>query len=318
MVGECMNIDQNNINELLNKYINFTNRISEQNNYPNNIKQVLYLLIPAFIIKYGLKYENMILGCFEKIKIHIRNRDDDNCTAYFTRVMKKNPEGVNPKYYTSKAVVLNQYREASLIDMLDNVAHEFNHAVNSMINEIKYDDKTVSMRTGLSYITYDVNDLSHIKGKSNDITLEEIINVKQTEDIINIVRAFSKYEVHNEEFNNAFYAIEHSIEGEYVSNAYYLQSFICKELVKNKTFIPTIENLRLNGNVDDIAGWFDNVTGNPGSYDKLTILLDNILSEEEKLTKATFFKNYKINKIREKMNRVMEIIQEYEQNCIFK
>ena len=313
-----MNIDQVNINELLNKYIEFTNNISEKNNYPNNIKHVLYLIIPAFVIKYGLKHENMILGCFEKIKIHISDKENNNCTAYFTRVMKQNPEGVTPKYYTVKAVVLNQYKSASLIDMFDNVIHEFNHAINSMINEIKFDEKTVSMRTGLSYMTYKANDFSHIIDKTKDITLEEIINTKQTEDVINIIRSFSKYEVHNEEFNNAFYAINHSIEGEYTSNAYYLQSFICKELMKNKTFIPTIENLRINGNVDDIAGWFDNITGQNGSYNKLTELLEEILKEEEKLATAKWFKNLKISKIRDKMHQVMNIIQEYENNCIFK
>ena len=31
-----------------------------------------------------------------------------------------------------------------------------------------------------------------------------------------------------------------------------------------------------------------------------------------------FFKNYKINKIREKMRQVMDIIKDYENNCIFK
>jgi len=317
-MGDSMNIDQNNINELLNKYISFTNRISEENNYPNNIKHVLYLIIPAFIIKYGLKYENMILGCFEKIKIHINEKENNACTAYFSRILKQSPEGENPKYYTVKAIVLNQYKSASLVDMLDNVIHEFNHAVNSMINEIKYDEKQVGMRTGLSYMLYDVNDIKHVKDKTKDITLEEIINTKQTEDIIEIIRSFSKYEVHNEEFNNTFYALKHSIEGEYTSNAYYLQSFICKQLMENKTFIPTIENLRLNGNVDDIAGWFDNITGREGSYNELTLLLEKVLEDEEKLIKAKWFKKYKINKIREKMRRAIDIIKEYEDNCIFK
>lgn len=313
-----MNIDQNNINELLNKYINFTNRICEENNYPHNIKHVLYLIIPAFIIKYGLKYENMILGCFENVKIYIHEKENTACTAYFSRILKQNPKNTNPKYYTTKAIVLNQYKNASLVDMLDNITHEFNHAVNSMINEIKYDDKIVGMRTGLSYMLYDINDISRVKEKTKDITLEEIINTKQTEDIIEIIRSFAKYEVHNEEFNNTFYALKHSIEGEYTSNAYYLQSFICKELMDNKTFIPTIENLRLNGNVDDINGWFDNITGREGSYQELTLLLEKILEDEEKLMKSKWFKNYKIGKIREKMRQVMNIIKEYEDNCIFK
>ena len=313
-----MNIDQSNINELLNKYIAFTNLLCEENNYPNNIRHVLYLIIPAFVIKYGSKYENMILNCFRDVKIYINDKEVDNCTAYFTRVINKNPEGQKPKYYTIKAVVLNQYSNASLIDMLDNLIHEFNHAINSMINEIKYDEETVSMRTGLSYITYDANDLNKIKDKTKDITLEEIINVKQTEDVMKIIKSFGNYQVDNEEFNNTFYSLRHSMDDDYTSNAYYLQSFICKELMKNKTFIPTVENLRLNGNVQDIDEWFDNVTGTRGSYQKLSILLEKILVEEQELEKTKFFKKYKISKIRDKMTQVMGIIQDYENNCIFK
>ena len=202
--------------------------------------------------------------------------------------------------------------------MLDNIIHEFNHAINSSINEISYDEEIVSMRTGLSHIFYDVHDLAHIKEKSKDVVLEEIINVKQTEDIINIIHSFSNFSIANEEFNNAFYAISSSIEGSYTSSAYYVQSFICKELMKNKTFIPTVENLRLNGNVDDIDKWFDDVVGTSGSYAKLTSLLEKILMEEEKLAKAKWFKNYKINRVREDMRKVMEIIKQYEDNCIFK
>ena len=49
----------------------------------------------------------------------------------------------------------------------------------------------------------------------------------------------------------------------------------------NKTFIPTIENLRFKGNVDDIENWFDNITGNEGSYRELTLLLDTILEKKK-------------------------------------
>lgn len=313
-----MNFNQDNINQILNKYILFTNNLCEKNNYPNNVRHVLYIIIPAFVMKYGLKYENMILNCFEKIKIIINEKENNTCTAYFSRILRKNVDGQLPRYYTTKTIVLNQYKSATLIDMFDNLVHEFNHAINSMTNEVKYDEKTVSMRTGLSYIIYDINDISHIKEKTKDIVLEEIINTKQTEDIIEIIRGFAKYEVQNEEFNNTFYALRSLINGEYTSNAYYLQSYICKQLMDNKTFIPTIENLRLNGNVDDINRWFDDITGNNGSYKELTNLLETILIEEEKLAKSKWFRNYKIGKIRDKMRRVMDIIKEYENNCIFK
>lgn len=311
-----MDINQSNINDFLNKYIRFVDELSSYGNYPNNVRHVLYLIIPGFILKYGLKYENMILNCFRETPIYINDKQNDYCTAYFGREMKERNE--LPKYYTRKFVVLNQYTGSSLLDMLDNISHEFNHAVNSMVNEINYDEKEVSMRTGLSYITYSVNDLNKPIRKSNDITLEEIINVKQTEDIINIIASFAKYNIQNQEFHNALYSINSEIKGEYTSNAYYLQSFICKELMKNKTFIPTIENLRLNGNVSDIENWFNDITGEKDSYKKLTTLLDEILHDEEKLAKVKWFKNYHINKIRNKMNTVMEIVKLYEDNCIFK
>lgn len=312
-----MQIDQSNINDFLNKYVLFTDRLSTKYNYPNNIRHVLYLIIPAFIIKYGLKYENMILDCFDKTKIYISPVEDKVCTAFFTRKLQQNQDQL-PKYYSIKFIVLNQYHGISLIEMLDNIVHEFNHAVNSMLNEIKYDDKKVSMRTGLSYMTFNVSNLNDVIDKTSDITLEEIINTKQTEDIINIINSFGQYQIENIEFNNTFYTLKHEIDEHYTSNAYILQSLICKELMHNKTFIPTIENLRLNGNVDDIDTWFDNVTGTMGSYHKLTNLLESILKMEQDLAKAKWFKQLKINKIRSKISQVMSIIEDYDKNCIFK
>ncbi|MBR4261909.1 MAG: hypothetical protein IKQ35_00910 [Bacilli bacterium] len=310
-------INENNINSFLNKYIDFVNNISNNNNYQENIKHVLYLIIPAFVVKYGFKYENLILKAFNETPIVLNNHEMGNCTAFFSRIIKENKEGL-PKYYTQKLIVLNNYNNYSLIDLLDNIAHEFNHVINSLINEIKYDDESVSMRTGLSYITYNINDLSKPSGKSEDVILEEIINTKQTEDVLKIIKSFSNYKIENVEFENALYAVNSLIKDDYSSNAYFLQSYICKELMRNKTFIPTIENLRLNGNTDDIEHWFDDITNIKKSYQKLIALLNEIVSLEEKTGKNSIFKKYYINKIRQKMRDVQEIVNEFENNCIFK
>ena len=310
-------IDENNINSFLNKYIVFVDEISNTNNYPNNIRHVLYLIIPAFIMKYGLKYENIITKAFIDTPIYIDDNSDGICTAYFSRNIIENTND-NPKYITKKTIVLNNYSNYSLIDLLDNTIHEFNHVINSMINEVKYDDKEVSMRTGLSYITYNVNDLTKVTYKSNDVILEEIINTKQSEDILRIIKSFSKYDISNIEFKNTLYAVDKSISDEFRSDAYFLQSFICKELMKNKTFMPTIENLRLNGNVDDIESWFDNITNRKKSYQKLITLLNEMMSLEEKISKTKLLKNIYLSKIKQKMSEVQEIVNEYESNCIFK
>ena len=88
--------------------------------------------------------------------------------------------------------------------------------------------------------------------------------------------------------------------------------------MKNKTFIPTIENLRYKGNVEDIENWFDDITNIPGSYKKLTTLLDEILKDEIKLANVKWLKKYKINKIMAKSRQVLDIIKIFDSNCIYR
>lgn len=312
-------MNQANINEFLNKYIEFTNNLSDKYNYPVNIKHVLYLIIPAFIIKYGIKEEKNILHCFEQVPVYISNSENKICTAYFNRkIYSKKEEGI-VKYYTSKEIVLNDYYGSSLIELIDNLVHEFNHAINSIANEVKWDDEEVSLRTGLSYINYYKDDITKVKARSKDITLEEIINTKQTESVIDIINSFNKYNINNIEFSNTLYALKNDIDTNgYKSNAYCFQSYICKELMKNKTFIPTVENLRFKGNVDDIEKWFDDITGISGSYKKLTFLLDEILKSEAELSKIKWFKKIKINNIMAKSRQVLDIVNIFDKNCIYR
>ena len=312
-------MNQDNINIFLNKYIAFTDNLSSKYNYPSNIKHVLYLIIPAFIIKYGIKEERTILSCFENVPIYISNRENKSLTAYFDRkICTKQEDGIK-KYYSSKEIVINNYYNSSLIELIDNLVHELNHAVNSIINEVKWNDTEVSLRTGLSYIHFYKDDVTKVKSRSKDIILEEIINTKQTENIIDIINSFNEYKIDNTEFANTLYALKHDIDTSgYKSNAYYLQTHICKELMKNKTFIPTVENLRFKGNVEDIENWFDNITGIKGSYSKLTTLLDEILKSEARLSEVKLFKKFKINNIISKSREVLDIVAIFDKNCIYK
>lgn len=314
-----MEINNDNINLFLNKYVTFVNNLCEKYNYPTNIKHVLYLIVPAFIIKYGLKEERNILSCFENIPIYVGESRNNGEIAYFNRRLHSKEEDGMMKFYSYKEIVINDYHGASLVDLIDSVVHEFNHAVNSVINEIKWDNEEISLRTGLSYINFYKSDINKVKSKSKDITLEEIINTTQTEKIINIINSFNEYKINNEEIANTLYSLKHDIDNNgYKSNAYYFQSYICKELMKNKTFIPTIENLRYKGNVEDIENWFDDITNIPGSYKKLTTLLDEILKDEIKLANVKWLKKYKINKIMAKSRQVLDIIKIFDSNCIYR
>lgn len=314
-----MELNNDNINEFFSRYIDFINNLCEKNDYLVNIKHVLYLIIPAFVVKYGIKEEKNILSCFEKVPIYIGNYKNNSEIAYFNRkIYSKQEEGII-KYYTHKEIVINDYHGASLIDLIDSVVHEFNHAINSIVNEIKWNDEEISLRTGLSYINFFKNDINKVKSKTKDITLEEIINTTQTESIINIINSFNNYKIDNEEIKNTLYSLKNDIDANgYKSNAYYFQGYICKELMNNKTFIPTIENLRYKGNVDDIETWFDNITNMQGSYNKLTNLLDEILKDESKLANVKWFKKLKINKIIAKSREVLNIVKMFDNNCIYK
>ena len=309
-----MNITQENINQFLNKYIEIINTLSKEHEYDSNIKHLLYLIIPAFIIKYGVNNENTILDCFKSIKIYISDKKDKRVQAMYNRALKKSVTG----YYTDKFVVINNYSEAALPMLIDNIVHEFNHAINSYNNEISYDDKYVRIRTGLSTVNYDKKTLTFIN-KSDEVSLEEVLNTVQSEEIVNIINSFGKYKIDNVEFSNTLYALKAEINGErFLSQGYQFQRYICEELTKNKTFTPTVNNLRFKGFIEDIPNLFDNVIGTEGSYKRLNKLLTEIDVLAIKYDKAIIFKKRIVNQIRSKSNDVISLIKDYDSKCIFK
>ena len=294
-----------NYNLIIDKEKSFIDRISDKYNYDSNIRHLLYLIIPAFIIKYGINREKLILNTFENIRIITSNEKDIRLKAYYT----SSPIFINNEYNTQKNIVIINYKNISLIDLLDNLVHEFNHAVNSYLNEIKITKNYIYIRTGLTNRIYKKEDLSFIK-KENSYILEEIINTKQTSDIINIIKGFDNT-------NDTIYAINNETTSSYNSNSYYLQSYICKEIMNNKTFISTLENLRITGEVD-IKEWFDNITGNKGSYKEFIDSLIEVYNLEIEYSKKKFFKTRILNKIKDISRNIMRMIEKFNNSVNFK
>ena len=302
------------INKLIDRYVVIVDSISEAFNYNSNIKHLLYLIVPAFVLKYGIDKESTILKCFESIKISETGVTNEYILASYNRHLVK--DGNN--YKTIKYILLNKFTSTNAIsEIMDSIIHEYNHAVNSYNNEISYDDKYVKIRTGLSYLIYDKNTLSFIK-KSKEVSLEEIINTEQTEEIINIINSFNSYDIENTEFKTTLYTLNKEIDNTYKSNAYEFDSYICKELMNNKTFLPTISNLRFKGFIEDIPDLFDNVIGRPGSYTELNKLLSDIHNLEIKYMNSHLFKDRILNKLRGKAGEVMALINEYDSKCLYK
>ena len=278
--------------------------------YDNNIRHMLYVIIPAFIIKYGINKEKLVINTFKDIRIMISNEKIKHVKAYYS----SKPLKVNGEYKTQKYMVLHNYEQTNLVDLVDNLVHEFNHAVNSYINEIKETKKYLYLRTGLTYRIFDKETLTFLK-KDPSYLLEEIINTKQTEEIINIIKGFDE---HNSEIANTVYAINRETSHKYNSNSYYLESAICKQILENRTFINTLASLRLNGEVYDIKNWFDNITGEKDSYNKLIELLNKVYDLEIKYTEKKLFRAFILGQIRDTSREIMRIVEKFDKNVNFR
>lgn len=304
--------DNNYINSLINSEIAFSDKLATTYNYPDNITHLLYLIIPGFILKYGSNYRSLIEKCFMDVPIRIDDKQDKVYQAYYF----SHPTYSNNEIVLNKGIVLNNYKDISLIELLDNLIHEYNHAVNSLQNEIKITDN-VLIRTGISYNYFNKRNLTFIK-KSDEITLEEVINTRQTESIINIIRDLSNYSLESTVVSNTLYSIYHTASDNYTSGGYLLESIVCKKLMENRTFISTFETLRFDGQIEDLHHFFDTVTGKDGSLLELSKLLNKTLELQKQLSTTKFFKNSKINKIRELTSKALLIVEKFNQNTIYK
>lgn len=280
--------------------------------YPENIGHLLHLIIPAFIIKYGFSSEHKILRIFDSIPILIKDEHNEREQAFYTSI----PRIENDHVVTDKVIVLQNYQNISLMVLLDNLVHEYNHAVNSFENEIMEQGDTFTLRTGICHIHYDRKTMQVIR-KDDDYILEEIINTKQTEEIIDIIHSFRNMPLSNT-IITTLYAIDSSISGNYSSNAYGLQSYLCKELMNNRTFLSTFSSLRFSGNIEDMDTWFDQIVGKTGSYKRFISILIQTTKLEQEYEKAIFFKKIKLNHIRSLYQEAMQMIETFNRNCNYR
>ena len=288
----------------------FIDQISDRYEYDDNIRHLLYIIIPAFVIKYGIKNESLILNTFRDIRIIKSEKQDKYVKAYYS----SHPVYENGEYSTVKFMVIQNYNKISLIDLLDNLVHEFNHAVNSYRDEIRVTKNYIYLRTGLTYRVYKKDPLTFVR-KDPSYLLEEIINTKQTEEVINIIKSF---DFENRDISNTIYAINNETDHKYNSNSYYLESYACKQILENRTFINTLANLRLVGEVFNITKWFDDITGQEGSYKELISLLNKIYDLEKEYVDRKLFKSLTLGKIRETSRKIMRIVETFNNNVNYR
>lgn len=295
---------------IFNKYIEFVDGLDM--NYSAVIKNLLYIIIPGFVLRYGIENEKIILNVFRETTIKINDTKNSIVQAYYQNL----PYKIGNTIKTKKSIVLLNYRENNLVELLDNLVHEYNHAVNSYSNGIIINDDSFKIRTGISYIKYDKESLKFIS-KDKSYIFEEILNTKETEEIINIIHGFKKYNFENSKINSALYLIDNHITDRYSSDAYLLETIFTSELIKNTTFLANLSSLRIKGNVEDINYWFDNITGKDGSFNRLIDIVIE-LSSLKYDKNLSFFKKRKLNnKVKELYKNTKEIINLFNNNCNF-
>ena len=308
-----MNLNDNTINGLFEYTVSYVENNLNKYNYNNDIKHLLYIIIPAFIIKYGFENRNKITKAFDEVPVIINEKEEKNHQAYYASI----PILLNNQIKVEKHIVINRYKYKSLIELIDNIVHEYNHAVNSCINNLKSDDKYIYLRTGLMYIKYNKTNYTDTS-KDDAYILEEIINTKQTEEIIDIINSFNNYNIENIAIKTTLYNVKTYIKMNYSSEAYLLQSTLCRELMNNKTLITVLSNIRFLGNIEDIPYFFDNITGIKNSYNKLIKLLNESVKFENEYSKTKIFKKRKLRKIKEIYYEVKDIIDTFNTNYHFK
>lgn len=302
-----MNYSENEIKIIIDKYIDFVDSLNY--NYTEEIKNLLYIIVPAFVIRYSLDNEKMIRNTFTEVPILQSKETDENVPAYYTAI----PEYIENNLKIFKAIIIRQ-NQNGLVGLLDSLVHEYNHALNSYNNPYYVKDEKIYIRTGLCYLVYDNKTLEAVK-KEDSFILEEVLNTYQTEQIINIIHSFKKYTFTNPKINTALYFLDNHIKDKFDSEAYYIEKFFSEDLLKNKTFTSTLSNLRLKGYIEDIEYWFNNITGIKDSYN---IFINNMLKINDLKFKKTTFK-FQERKIRNKIISIYkeekQIIETFNSNC---
>ncbi len=294
------------------KYQNHVERIVQKYHYPKEIGDFLTLIVPVMVAKYGLSHEREILSLVESVPIFFSSEENPENPAFFSRRLQL--EG--GKVVIARSIVLYRYSSVGTLSLLDHLLHEWNHAVNSIRNESYQDEEYFYLRTGLAYFKSRLSNLELVEKKG--VLLEEIINTRQTEEMVDYLLSFSKLDIESATLSPLLYALRTATNSQYTSHAYYLQSTVCKTLLHNATFLRTLEQLRFQGEVQDIEDWFDTITGEKNSYQNLLNYLEKSMELEQGLSSTKFFRNRKLNQIRNYIRKMQEIVDLFDRNCNFR
>lgn len=280
-----------------NKYINrskdLVDEISNYYFYDDNTRHLLYVVVPAFFSYYGLGKEKIIREIFKKTPIIYR--DLDGPLAAFNKSYQDNE---------FKGVIYISKRISSISDKLDQMIHEYNHAINSYNKPLI--DK--ALRTGLSLTKNGVKDNKYI--------FEEGINTYQSASILEYIKSFDLNNIENSEIANTIYTIKKEHRERFISKGYSFYTELLSPILNSKSFMLTLEDIRFTGELDDFTKYFEQILG-PDTYEDFNNALINLNKDIYNYSKAKFFKRRKLLRVRNAINEVNYYLKLFNQNKIY-
>ncbi len=154
----------------------------------------------------------------------------------------------------------------SSVSFFENLVHEINHAVNSTRNSVsRSNNGKVYTRMGLKqkYVS---------EPKEDNRLLEEPINVLQTADIMNHIRAFSDYQIDDPDIKRVLDSIKYV---DFRGNGYFRVTPLIRPLYEDRRFNAEVKERRLDGGISDIRSFFDAKTGTD-AFEELSRTCDSI------------------------------------------
>lgn len=225
---------------------------NDLNNEEYELLKIAYELFCAYY-----KDKTLIENVFKNIPLFIKKEKGKVKALYARRIYKKGKD-----IRTKAKIVIRKNDINDLNDLLDEVVHEYNEAINTYNNELDIDNNQVVARRGLEL------KVMTKRLKTNKIfntLLEEVINAYQSEEILSLLK--------DDDFN---------IENNVNTVKYRKESFLIKDLLNNSSFMKSLNQARLTGNIKE----FEQTIYDKFKVKNFLFKLNNLLEESNSLEKS--------------------------------
>lgn len=268
------------VNKLIDYSVLVVDNICDSYNVPKEIRQTQYLVFAGMISYYGFDYIKEITEAFKKNKFIYINEPIPEFLAKRTSSSKKLIDSRTCAMYrpiyrdiygdlnVSGEIILSSYYRNPPAEVLENMAHEINHAVFSVNLPGRVINGQFSNRMGI----YTRNYTTDVR---TNYILEESFNSLQAAEIMGHVLNFTNYNVKNRGVRYCLDSMRYAVNGKRMESGYGTVISVVKPLYEEKKFNVILNSGRLSGYISNIENVFNAKVGN-GTFKTLSGLCDSI------------------------------------------